>query len=231
MKPYPLLINIEGRPVIVVGGGNVALRKVVSLLESGAVVTVVSPRVVPRLKELADEGRITWLPEPFDEAVLDREPMPALIFGTTDRNEVNIQIHKAATLRRVPCNIADVPDLCTFIVPAVVSRGDLTIAISTGGASPALARRIREDMEASYGPEYAVAVKILGVLRKRILREGGSSDENREIFFRIVDSKLMSALREQDEARAVAILESLLPGGIDPAPMVRSALEDLTAKG
>ncbi|MEJ2716969.1 MAG: bifunctional precorrin-2 dehydrogenase/sirohydrochlorin ferrochelatase, partial [Deltaproteobacteria bacterium] len=148
MRPYPLLLNIKGKPVVVVGGGKVALRKVVSLLESGAAVTVVSPRVEPELKDLLEKRRITWIAEPFDEALLERDPTPVLIFGTTDRNEVNVRIHRAATVKRIPCNIADVPDLCTFTVPAVVSRGDFTIAISTGGASPALARRIREEVEA-----------------------------------------------------------------------------------
>jgi precorrin-2 dehydrogenase/sirohydrochlorin ferrochelatase len=224
-------MNIEGKPVVVVGGGKVALRKVVSLLESGATVTVVSPRVELELKNLSEERRITWIPEPFDEALLDHDPTPVLIFGTTDSNEANVRIHKAATVRRIPCNIADVPDLCTFTVPAVLSRGDLTIAVSTGGASPALARRIREELEACYGPEYAAATEILGALRKQILRDGGSSDENRKIFFRIVDSALVSALRERDEAKALAVLESLLPGYIDPEPAVRKALEGLAREG
>ena len=211
MRPYPLIIDIEKRPVFVIGGGRVALRKVEGLLESGAKVIVVSPKLDKDLKAFADSGHIQWIAEPFDESVLDEQPEAALVFGATDNRDVNLKIHDAAIKRKIPCNIADVPDLCTFIVPAVVSRGDLVISISTGGSSPALARRIREDLENQYGPEYAEMTSILAELRKQVLSAGRSSEQNKELFMRIVDSDLLSAIKAKDRRRVLKILTEILP--------------------
>lgn len=217
MRPYPVMMSLVARRVIVIGGGRVALRKVRSLLESGALVTVVSPELHDELHELATGGSIEWISDAFDESHLDRHPDVALVFGTTDRREVNVRIHSAAVARKLPCNIADVPDLCTFIVPAVITQGDLIIAVSTGGSSPALARRIREDLEKQYGPEYAAMTKMMGDLRKLVLGMGGSSDENRRIFKEIVESDLLAALRENDRARAREILTTILPEAANAA--------------
>jgi precorrin-2 dehydrogenase len=220
VKPYPVMMNLNGRQVIVVGGGRVAARKVASLLESGARVTVISPELGTQLEKLAETGDISWLPETFDEAILDRYPETALVFGTTDHREINIKIHEAAAARKIPCNIADVPDLCTFIVPAVITQGDLMIAVSTGGSSPALARRIREDLENRFGPEYAAMTKLMGELRKLVLAAGSSSDDNRRLFLEIVDSEILTALRENDHERALEILKAILPGDLDPEPVM-----------
>jgi precorrin-2 dehydrogenase / sirohydrochlorin ferrochelatase len=220
VKPYPVMMVLNGRRVIVVGGGRVAARKITSLLESGARVTVISPKLENDLQELATSEEIEWLPEAFEEALLDRYPETALVFGTTDNREVNIEIHRAAESRKIPCNIADVPDLCTFIVPAVITQGDLIIAVSTGGSSPALARRIREDLESRYGPEYAAMTKLMGELRKVVLAAGSSSDENKKLFLEIVDSEILTALRENDRDRALEILKTILPGDLDPKPVI-----------
>jgi precorrin-2 dehydrogenase/sirohydrochlorin ferrochelatase len=148
------------------------------------------------------------------------------LFGTTDDREVNVRIHQAAVERGIPCNIADVPELCTFTVPAAFSRGDLSIAISTAGKSPALARRIREQLEETYGPEYVLMTKLLGDLRALVLTEGNPSDENRTLFLEIVDSDLLSALKNGDRAKAVEILKSILPATIDPEPVVTKAMSN-----
>ena len=134
MKLYPIMMNLEDQRVVVVGGGSVARRKVASLLDSGARVVVISPELVDGLRKLADQGRIEWIAELFDDAILDRLAGVALVFGATNRRDVNVVIHRAAVGRRIPCNIADVPDLCTFTVPAVITQGELLIAVSTGGS-------------------------------------------------------------------------------------------------
>jgi precorrin-2 dehydrogenase/sirohydrochlorin ferrochelatase len=210
------MMNLHARRVIVVGGGRVAVRKVRGLLESGALVTVVSPELHDRLRGVVADGRIEWIADTFEESHLDRHPDVALVFGTTNRREVNVGIHAAAAARRIPCNIADVPDLCTFIVPAVITQGDLIIAVSTGGSSPALARRIREDLEKQYGPEYAAMTRMMGDLRKLVLGISDSSDENKRIFTEIVESDLLAALRENDRARALEILKTILPEAVNP---------------
>jgi precorrin-2 dehydrogenase / sirohydrochlorin ferrochelatase len=216
VKPYPVMMNLEGKRVVVVGGGSVATRKVASLLESGAKPAVIAPELTDRLKKLAEQEEIDWVPECFEASFLDRYPDTVLVFGATDLRDVNLKIYGAATERRIPCNIADVPDLCTFIVPAVITQGELMIAVSTGGSSPALARRIREDLQQRFGPEYAEMTRVMGELRKLILRTGSSSEENRKLFLEIVDSEILSALRDNDREKALAILKTILPQDVNP---------------
>jgi precorrin-2 dehydrogenase/sirohydrochlorin ferrochelatase len=225
VKLYPLMMNIEGKSVAVVGGGKVALRKVRSLLECGAKVTVISPVLELELLELSEDGAIHWIAKLFSDKLFDDIPNLTLVFGTTDDRDVNVNIFRAAVERRVPCNIADVPDLCSFTVPAVVSRGDLTIAISTGGASPALARRTREKLEGCFGSEYIPFTQILGELRQEVLSLGGTSDENKNLFMRIVDSELLQAIKENDRNRAKTVLRSLIPESVNPGPIVDRAMQ------
>lgn len=218
MRPYPVMMNLDGKQVVVVGGGKVASRKIMGLIESGARITVISPELENELRHLVEIGRISWIEKEFEEAVLDLFPDAVLLFGTTDRRDVNVSIQKAAVNRKMLCNIADVPDLCTFIVPAVITQGDLMISVSTGGSSPALARRIREDLEKRFGPEYGAMTRLLGELRKQILKTGSNSDENRKLFLEIVDSEMLEALRENDREKALGILRAILPEELDPAP-------------
>lgn len=192
-----------------------ALRKTLGLLESGAKVVVISPKLDLALIELKDKSKIDWVGSLFNDALLDQFPDATLIFGTTDNRETNVEIYEAAIKRKVPCNIADVPDLCSFIVPAVISQGDLIISVSTGGSSPALARRIREELEKQFGPEYGRMAKLMGELRKHVLNVGTDSDENRKLFSELVDSELLAALRESDTQRALKILKEILPEDID----------------
>ncbi|MEI6134945.1 MAG: bifunctional precorrin-2 dehydrogenase/sirohydrochlorin ferrochelatase [Desulfomonile sp.] len=215
MRPYPLMMNLQNKRVIVIGGGRVAFRKTTGLLDSGALVVVISPKLISEMERLKNEEKIEWKEALFDESILDDYRDAILIFGTTDDRQVNLHIYKAAFRRRLPCNIADVPDLCTFIVPAVISQGDLMIAVSTGGASPALARKIREELEKQYGPEYGKMTKLMGDLRKRVLNSSCDSDENRKLFSEIVDSELLEAIRQSDFYHAIEILKKILPMEID----------------
>ncbi|MGD9819787.1 MAG: bifunctional precorrin-2 dehydrogenase/sirohydrochlorin ferrochelatase [Desulfomonilaceae bacterium] len=215
MKPYPVMMNLQGKQVVVVGGGRVAHRKVTGLLDSEANVAVISPDLVEELHQLYFTNRITWVPEKFSAHLLDRFEPITLIFGATDIREVNVSLSNEAMKRRIPCNIADVPDLCTFIVPAVITQGELMIAVSTGGASPALARRIREDLEKKFGPEYAVMTRLMGELRKQIVRSGSDSEANKKVFLEIVDSQILPALRNNDIDKVVSILSEIIPKDID----------------
>jgi precorrin-2 dehydrogenase / sirohydrochlorin ferrochelatase len=221
LKPYPLMMNLEGKLVVVIGGGRVAQRKTLSLLESGARVRVISPELTPELSPLARDGKIDWTPDFFRESMLDDSEDVTLVFGTTDNREVNRTVYEAAVKRKIPCNMADMPDMCTFIVPAVITQGDLMIAVSTGGSSPALARRIREDLSTRFGPEYAEMTRIMAELRKLILQTGSPSDENKKLFLDIVDSEILAALKANDKERALEILRAILPRDIDPGPAIK----------
>lgn len=145
--PYPLFACLQGQRVLVVGGGTVAVRKVRSLLSHGASVCVVSPQLHPDLRALADAASIDWACRPYQEGDLDGF---LLVVGCVGARSVDEAIAAEARAKGTLVNIVDVPDLCTFIVPSVLQRGRLQIAVSTSGAAPALARGIREKLEADY---------------------------------------------------------------------------------
>jgi len=194
---YPVFLNLKGERCLVVGGGAVAERKVHSLLECGARVKVVSPRVSPSLLKLAAEGIIELEQRGFNPDDLnDLRPGRGLIFGATDDAQVNECVFNEALLRGLAVNIVDNPKLCTFIVPSVLRRGSLSIAVSTGGKSPLLARRIREKLEELWGPEYEELVELLGKCREKVLAEVKSETERQAVFSRLVDD-IVFPLAEQ----------------------------------
>lgn len=230
MRPYPIMLNVQDRTAVVVGGGNVALRKTSGLLACGAKVVVIAPELKPEMHDLASAGKIQWIEAEFRDSILDDLADPIMVFGTTNNRETNVAIYRAAAERRIPCNIADVPDLCTFIVPAVITQGDLMIAVSTGGASPALAKRIREDLQKRFGPEYAQMTKLMGELRKEIIRQGKTSDENKRLFGALVNSELLEALRTKDKDRVFEILTSILPSDLSPESALGETANDALLK-
>lgn len=165
---HPVFLGLAGEPVVVIGGGEVAERKVTSLLESGARVTVVAPAVTPEVAGLAAVGAVRLHRRRYTPGDLAG---CRLAYAATDDPAVNRAVRAEATERGVWLNVADQPELCDFLAPAVVRRGDLTLAVSTNGASPALARRIREALERRFGPEYADALARLRAERERLRRE------------------------------------------------------------
>jgi precorrin-2 dehydrogenase/sirohydrochlorin ferrochelatase len=176
---HPVILRLAGRRVVVVGGGPVAERKIGALLESEARVTVVSPEVTGAIADLAAGGAIALERRPYREGDLESA---MLAYAATDDPAVNRAVWEEAERRRVWLNVADRPELCHFFAPAVVRRGDLTIAVSTDGASPALARRIREDLERRLGDEPARALAALRAERERLLREEPDPARRRAIL-------------------------------------------------
>jgi len=207
MRTYPLFALIEDRPCLVVGGGAVGERKVLDLLTAGARVTVVSRDLTPRLADLAAAGRLRYLPGDFSPDHLEGI---LLVIGATDDQEVNRAVSAAAQARGLLVNIVDQPELCTFIVPAQVRRGALTIAVSTGGASPALARQVREKLEGHFGPDYGRYLQVLQAVRARVLARRRGHPENAALFQRLVASPLQEALAQGDRPWALAVLEEVL---------------------
>lgn len=221
MKTYPVFALITEKPCLVVGGGGVGERKVLDLLEAGARVTVVSPELTPILSDLAAKEEIRHLQGDFQE---EQVAGMALVIGATDDMAVNAKVSAAAQARGIWVNIVDQPDLCTFIVPAQVRRGELTLAISTGGASPALARKIREELERHFGPEYGPYLALLQAVRTRLLAERRGNPDNAVLFHRLVHSPLREAVAQGDRARVIALLQELLSEVLSP-----QTLGELTA--
>jgi len=214
MQTYPVFVLLAGKPCLVVGGGSVAARKVQDLLMAGAGVTVVSPELTPALAALAGQGDIRHIPGDFQE---EQVAGMALVIGATDDMAVNARVSAAAKERGIWVNIVDQPDLCTFIVPAQVRRGDLTLAISTGGASPALARKIREELEGRFGPEYGPYLALMQAIRTRVLEARRGDPDNALLFKRLVDSPLLPALSRGDLQEVRNILREILGQVVDAA--------------
>ncbi len=168
MRYYPVLLDIAGKAVVVIGGGEVALRKVEGLLDAGAVVTIVSPQLHADLARLTDEGRVSWLQREYRPG--DLEGYKLAFVGTDDRS-INATVTLEGRERGVWVNAVDDPQNCDFIMPGIVRRGDLIVAVSTSGGSPAMARKMREELEAFLTEDYALllelAAEVRGELRER----------------------------------------------------------------
>lgn len=205
---YPVFLDVEGKPCLVVGGGQTAERKVQALLECGAHVQVIAPAVRERLRALDRAGRIVCMERAFEPG--DTAAMVVVIAATDDR-ATNERVAAEARRSGILCNVVDAPDLCSFIVPSVVRRGALTIAISTGGNSPALARKIREELEEEFGEEYGELLQLLGGLRKTIQTRLPNDPRKRGMWFhRLVRSDVLDLLREGKRAEARQRIEACL---------------------
>jgi siroheme synthase-like protein len=172
---YPVFLDLAGRRCLVVGGGPVALEKASGLLEAGATACVVAPSVVDDLRRLPVEV----LEREYESGDLDG---CFLVIAATSDAAVNRRVRADAEARSIPCNVADVPELCSFILPAVHREGPIAIAVSTGGASPALAQRIRAELATRYGPEHAELARLLRALRPWAKARFESYEERREFF-------------------------------------------------
>lgn len=204
---YPILVDLQGKKALVVGGGKVAQRKIETLLEHGASAQVVARELTAELEELRSGGRIEFLGGEFSEAFLQGA---FVVFAATDDASLNRRVSQAAQQRGLLVNAVDQPADCNFIVPSVLSRGDLLIAVSTSGKSPAFARKVRVELERHFGEEYGSFLILMGNLRKEILRLGLSQEENKSAFGDLVYSDLLTAIREKNWDLASQIIEKVL---------------------
>ncbi|MCK9419767.1 MAG: bifunctional precorrin-2 dehydrogenase/sirohydrochlorin ferrochelatase [Nitrospirae bacterium] len=193
MKYYPVYLDLRDRPCVVIGGGTVAERKALALLEAGAEVTIISPALTTKLRELSDTGKITHLQKQYEEKDLSGE---FLVIAATPSPEVNTLVAAACRKKHMLVNVAVPPEANSFIVPSVVERGDLLIAISTSGASPALAKKIRQDIEQRYGAEYEVFLDKLSAIRPRVIEEISDEKKRQKIFQALVDSDVIDLIRQ-----------------------------------
>ena len=198
---YIACLRLSGRRCLVVGGGEVGLEKVEGLLACDADVTLVAPRAVPELEQLAREGSIRWDQRTYEPADLEGS---FLAIASTDDTDVNIRVYEDAEARAMLVNVVDVPPLCNFILPAIVRTGPLAIAISTAGASPALAKRMKREIAETYGEPYARLAVILNDARGWAKATLPTYQDRKAFFEGIVngDPDPVELLREGDE-RAV----------------------------
>ncbi len=208
-KLYPMMVDLTGKRCLVVGGGAVAARKIALLVECGAGVEVVSPKVTSRLLALASSGRIRLRRRAVRASDL---PGAFLVVVATNDPQVNREVATRAKRAGGLVNVADDPMACSFLVPSMIRRGDLTIAISTGGGSPALAKALRQRLEQTIGPEYEEFVAVLRLLRERTRRAIADPEDRRAIYRRAVQSDLLEAIARRDAAAVAARIEDLVTG-------------------
>ena len=210
MRYYPVLLDIAGRPCVVVGGGRVAERKVAGLLGAGGAVTVISPRVTRAIEALKGKGKLKLLKRAYKPGDLKSA---VLVVSAASGKAINSAVHADAVKAGLPVNVVDDPARCTFIVPSVVDRSPLVLAISTSGAAPAFSRKLREALEESIGPEYAVFVELLGRIRNKLLNDGVNSAKKKRVIKALVDSPLPAWLAVNSTREVNGFLRDLIGKG------------------
>jgi precorrin-2 dehydrogenase/sirohydrochlorin ferrochelatase len=204
---YPILLDLHGKKALVVGGGKVAERKIETLLNHGAIVQVVARDLTATLEDLRRSGRIEFLGEAFSDAFVDGA---FVVFAATDDASLNRRVSRAAQQRGLLVNAVDQPADCNFIVPSVLSRGDLLVAVSTCGKSPAFARKVRVELERHFGEEYGLFLNLMGNLRKEVMSLRLPQEQNKMLFEQLVSSDLLAALREKNWDLASRIIGRIL---------------------
>jgi siroheme synthase-like protein len=195
---YPVMLNLTGERCLVVGGGSVALRKVKGLLAAGAQVSVVAPLVDERLKTLKG---LEIQERPFRTTDLHHA---RLVVVATDDATLNRTVARDARDLGVLVNVVDCPALCSFILPATLKEGPVQVSVSTGGSSPTLARKLRDTLQASIGPEYGTLAQILGEVRAQVIERVTEPEARARLFDRLGDEEFLALVRrgETDKARA-----------------------------
>lgn len=210
---YPVFLALEGKKVLVVGGGRVAQRKIETLLEHGALVNVVAREFNRPIASMVEKGLIQYAGQDFAESHLDHI---FLVIAATSDVSLNRHISEQAQQRGLFVNAVDQPSECNFIVPSVLRRGDLVVAVSTSGKSPAFARKVREDLEEHFGEEYASFLTLMGNLRELVLSRGLSQEQNKVLFEKLISSPLLVSIRDNNWERAAYIVSDVLGSFFPP---------------
>lgn len=217
---YPIYIDIEDRDVVIIGGGNVCARKAETMMKYGARVTIVSPDFTGEIEQWAREGKLAIKQKHYDAGDIDGAN---IVIASTDDQGVNEQIAADCRRRRIPVNVVDVTPLCEFIVPAIIEKGSVQIAVSTGGKSPALARTLKEDLQRMIGPEYTEVNDLLGTLRDAAKRVLPTDIDRKRFFDGILAKGILEMLREGRRAEArETIISACEAAGVAVSDAVRA---------
>ena len=195
---FPMFVKLDGRTCLVVGAGRIAAQKLESLLGSGAAVRIVAPVASEEIQKLARSGRVAWIPAEFEPGHLAGA---LLVIAATGDAAVNELVYRAARERGVLCNSVDEPEHCDFFYPAVVRRGDLQIAISTAGQSPALAQRLREELEEQFDATYIGWLSWLGKVRELFFQHRVEPELRTRTLHRISSRAVCERFKNSRERR------------------------------
>jgi precorrin-2 dehydrogenase/sirohydrochlorin ferrochelatase len=222
MLLYPVNLNIADKLCLVVGGGAVALRKTKSLLAGGAKIRVISPEVHSELSVLAHNKEIEWFERGFVEGDLKGS---FLVFAATNNHDVQILISEEAARYSVLLNSADDPQNSHFHVPAHFRRGKMLVTVSTGGSSPALAKKIRQQLEIELAPEYEIVVELLSLIREKVVGPGEDSVSNSELFRRLLQQGIVELVLKANWFALQMLLLRELPESADAVTIMKIILE------
>ena len=214
MKYFPLFLDLKGRKILVVGNGFETVEKVAQMIETGADVHCISEELLPEILKMAEKGEIYYRQKRFEEKDLDGV---WLVIGTSGDKALNAEIARSAEERNVFYNIVDVKNLCAFIFPALVRRGDLTIAISTSGNSPALAQKVKREINQTIGKEYTALNQLLGESRSKILDKIKDKEVRRKIFHDLVESDLLDLIADEKQHLAEQKMNEIIDAAIGNA--------------
>lgn len=203
MTSYSMMLNIKGRPAVVVGGGKIACRRTIGLLKAGAKVTVISPDIQEQMNDLWNENRVDWVQKKFEADDLHGA---FIVIAATNSKEVNLSVAENAGVNQL-VNIVDEPELSTFHVPATLTRGDLTISVATGGASPTLSRIIRSELEEKYDNSYVGYLDFLATVRRKLKQV--SMDESMKIHYLIEITNESFQKSEEKQREFLEFLEGI----------------------
>ncbi|HEY6842778.1 MAG TPA: bifunctional precorrin-2 dehydrogenase/sirohydrochlorin ferrochelatase [Thermoanaerobaculia bacterium] len=210
---YPIFLDVEDRDVVIIGGGNVCARKAETMLRYGANVTVVSPEFTEEIESWARDGRIRIKRKAYEDSDLEGA---SIVIASTDSESVNERIARDCRRRKIPVNVVDVTHLCEFIVPAIIEKGSIQLAVSTGGKSPALARTLKEDLQRIIGPEYAEINDVLGELRPAAKKALPTDADRKHFFDGILARGVLEMLREGRRQQAYDVIaEACEEAGIE----------------
>ena len=209
MDFFPIFMNIRGRQCVVVGGGKVAARKIALLLKAGAQVQVVSPELCPEVNEMAQTGRIKHIARAFDEKDICDSSLcdSVLVIAATNDNKTNERISELAKARSMPVNVIDQPHLCSFIMPSIVDRSPIQIAISTGGSSPVLARLLRTRLESYIPSAYGKLAQLVDGFRSKVIEKFPDAEQRRYFWENVLEGRVTELLFQGNEHAAKQALQ------------------------
>jgi precorrin-2 dehydrogenase/sirohydrochlorin ferrochelatase len=211
---YPIYLQLHEQPSVVIGGGKIAEGKVEGLLTAGAKVSIVSPDLTSRLSELVKQDQIVHIARTYQPGDLTGAFM---VICATDQNEINHQVWQEASANGQLVNVVDDTPRCNFIAPAILRKGDLTIAISTAGKAPALAVRLKERLQEEIGPEYERFLELSGQLREPLARHVPDFETRKALWYQIVDSEVLDLLARGDEPAAMEVISQVVGFRFEPA--------------
>ncbi len=215
MSGYPIMLHLQDKPVAVVGGGRVAARKVERLLQAGARVILISPEISPATRGVINQGEVTWVQSKYERDMFN-EYMPILVIAATDDERVNQTVAQDAHRIRALCNVANGSSINSdFSNMAQIDKPPLTVALSTGGQSPALVRALKAKLADDIGEEYAILAAWLGAYRECARKANGSQPTRQALYQEILDSDVLTLLRDGEPKQARSVFQGLVETGRD----------------